>query len=100
VEATEDRSAITFLGGAEPNPFGDRVTFRWGLRQSGAVDLAIFDVQGRLVRTLVRGPAVSGTRVAAWDGRDEGGRAVSSGVYVLRMEADRRTWRQVLRHIR
>ena len=46
------------------------------------------DVSGRLVRTLVNGPLAAGAHTAVWNGRDDQGNLVSSGVYFYRLESD------------
>ncbi|MCA9727556.1 MAG: hypothetical protein KC729_07725, partial [Candidatus Eisenbacteria bacterium] len=51
---------------------------------SAQVDLALFDVGGRLVRTLVDGREDAGPHEVAWDGRDGAGRPMASGIYFLR----------------
>jgi flagellar hook assembly protein FlgD len=53
------------------------------------VTLSVFDVAGRRVRTLVDGWMRAGPHSSRWDGRDDGGRAVASGVYFARLEAGR-----------
>lgn len=50
----------------------------------GTAEVALFDLQGRLVRTLASGPYAAGVQTVEWDGRDDGGRPVGSGVYFLR----------------
>lgn len=90
----------TFLASGFPNPGRREVTLRWGLRRTGPVDLSIYDVQGRLVRTLLRGPESGGWKTAHWDGRDERGRPVPSGVYLVRLEADGRVFRDRLQRVR
>jgi flagellar hook assembly protein FlgD len=54
----------------------------------GEVTIEIFDVSGRHVRTLVSGAERPGQRAVSWDGRDDRGRPVGSGVYYYRLEAD------------
>ena len=50
--------------------------------------LRVYDAAGRLVRTLRSGaPGLAGRNEVVWDGRDDGGRAVSSGVYLYRIQA-------------
>ncbi len=49
--------------------------------------IAVFDLTGRRVRTLLDGPQAAGAHVVGWDGRDEKGHRVVSGVYFYRMEA-------------
>jgi hypothetical protein len=75
-----------------PNPFNPVTRIRYDVPASGGrVRIAVYDVSGRLVRTLVNGAAAPGTRGAVWDGRDEGGTPVASGVYFCRMTAPGRT---------
>ena len=49
--------------------------------------LAIYDVAGRLVRSLVAGRVPAGYHATVWDGKDDRGHAVASGVYLYRLEA-------------
>ena len=70
-----------------PNPFNPAVNLRFQLKEGGAVDLSLYDVRGRLVRHLVSEFAEKGSHVVGWNGRDEGGQAVASGVYLARRKA-------------
>jgi hypothetical protein len=79
----------TRLAGASPNPFNPATLVRYELRRAGPVELVIFDVRGHAIRTLVRGPRDSGHHAVRWDGRDANGREVASGVYRIRLLADR-----------
>ncbi len=74
-----------------PNPAGPRTGITYRLPRGGAVGLRIFDVDGRLVRTLVDGPQPAGVWNVVWDGRDHNARPVPSGVYFYVLEADGRT---------
>lgn len=71
-----------------PNPFNPSTTIRFDPAGGGAVDLRVLDIRGRLVRTLLAdanyGP---GWHAVPWDGRDEAGAAVASGVYVVELNA-------------
>jgi spore coat protein A len=69
-----------------PNPFNPRTTISFDLPASAAVDLRIFDVAGREVRSLLSGRLESDHHAIDWDGRDNAGGDVSSGVYVVRLE--------------
>jgi hypothetical protein len=69
-----------------PNPFERSTTIRFQLPWTADVQLKIYDVSGRLVRTLLSGPVASGARDATWNGLDESGRRVGAGVYLLRLE--------------
>ena len=72
-----------------PNPFNPTTTIRFALASTKDVDLTIFDMTGRRVRTLLRGRRNSGWHLIQWDGLDEKGRAVPSGVYLYRLKAGR-----------
>jgi hypothetical protein len=78
----------TILYRNAPNPFNPMTTIRFDLARSGVVHLRIYDVMGRLVRTLVDGPMQAGwERSVRWDGRSDAGFPAASGVYWLRLEA-------------
>jgi hypothetical protein len=68
-----------------PNPFNPRTTIRFDLPETGAVQLAVFDLAGRLVRELIDTRMVEGVHDADWEGRDAAGRKVASGSYVARL---------------
>ncbi len=70
-----------------PNPFNPVTTIRYELPKSGSVRLEVFDILGRVVRTLVDQTQEAGYHSISWDGRNDMGEALSSGVYYLRMEA-------------
>jgi hypothetical protein len=69
---------------AAPNPFNPltRITLR--LPAAGDLTVAVYDLSGRLVRTLCSGRREAGAQSLVWDGHDNGGRASPSGVYLLR----------------
>ncbi len=72
---------------AHPHPFGAAPTLAFELPQTTGVTLAIYSVDGRLVTTLVRGQAGPGPVEVLWDGSDEQGRSVSSGLYFVKLLA-------------
>ena len=77
----------TALLPAHPNPFNPQVTIPFSLGAAGPARLAIYDVSGRRVATLVDGTRPAGPQSAVWQGRDESGRSLGSGVYFVRLEA-------------
>jgi hypothetical protein len=82
--------ARTALLGAFPNPFNPRTTIGFRLEGTETVALRVFDLAGRLVRTLVGGEVREpGRHDIAWNGRDDDGRRVASGTYFYRLEAGR-----------
>jgi protocatechuate 3,4-dioxygenase beta subunit len=70
-----------------PNPFNPVTTLRYELPKCEAVRLLVFDVMGRVVRTLVDRQQEPGYHTVTWDGRNEVGQSVGSGVYYVRLEA-------------
>ena len=70
-----------------PNPMNPRTTIRFGLPRSGRVTLRIFDIRGRLVRTLIADDLMQGPHMVEWDGRTARGLLVATGVYHYRLEA-------------
>ena len=75
------------LGQCYPNPFNPATTIRFTLGEAVRVRLRIYDVSGRFVRELADGRRGAGQHSETWDGTDQAGRGVSSGVYFYRLEA-------------
>jgi hypothetical protein len=74
--------------GATPNPVRVAASISWQLPAAGRVKLAVYDVTGRLVRTLVNGPVAAGDHLTPWDSRDDAGRLVANGMYLYRLETE------------
>jgi len=92
--------AVTSLSFAAPNPFHGSTTFAFGLARTGPVDLVLYSVGGRRVRTLVSGTQEAGEYRFTWDGRDDHGHAVAAGVYYLRLVADGRQFSRSVVNLR
>jgi len=73
--------------GNSPNPFNPATVFDFSIPQDAPVSLLIYSLDGRRVRGLVQEHLGAGTHHVRWDGQDDGGRRVSSGVYFARLEA-------------
>jgi hypothetical protein len=87
-DAVEDGSGIVHefaLYPSTPNPFNPRTILRFSVPVRSRVDLSIFDIAGRRVKTLVSEELGAGMHSAVWDGRDEEGRPMSSGVFFGRL---------------
>ncbi len=71
-----------------PNPFSKTTSIRFAVPEPGRrVAIAVFDVTGRRIRMLLDAPQAAGYHAVGWDGRDEEGHRVTSGVYFYRMES-------------
>ncbi len=72
---------------AEPNPFRQNLALSYQLPAAQAlVNLWIFDIEGFRVRSLLQGAAVTGRGEVVWDGRDQDGRSVAPGIYIVYLE--------------
>jgi hypothetical protein len=75
------------LGQNSPNPFNPTTTISFTLPAREQVTVSIYDANGRLVRTLLNESRDYGTHSVTWDGRDDAGSTVGSGVYFYRLSA-------------
>jgi len=91
VIVTNDTSAPEIfklsLGPVSPNPTAGGTAISFNISHEAAVSLSIYNVEGELVRTLVRGRAQAGRNQIAWDGTDADGDAVGRGIYFCRIQA-------------
>lgn len=84
-DTSDTPAAFTRLDGVHPNPFNPGTTVSYELAAPGRAVLEIFDVQGRLVRTLLDGELPAGPGTAPWDGRRDDGARAASGLYFVRL---------------
>ncbi|MEN8006214.1 MAG: FlgD immunoglobulin-like domain containing protein [Candidatus Krumholzibacteriota bacterium] len=82
-----DLPSATALTGVFPNPFNPQTTISYELAARAEVELEIYDVKGALVRRLVDGAMPAGRHAAVWNGTDDAGRRVASGVYLATFHA-------------
>ncbi|MAE71129.1 MAG: hypothetical protein CME06_11770 [Gemmatimonadetes bacterium] len=85
-EATVAGPMIRLHPGA-PNPFNPSTTIRFTLSEAGAVRLTVYDAAGRKVRMLLDERRAAGEYASRWDGKDDAGRGVASGRYLVVLEA-------------
>ena len=78
--------ATTFDLAAAPNPFVADADLQFSIPRDDRVSLAVYDVTGRLVRTLADETMAAGHYVRQWDGRDAAGGRVAAGVYLARLK--------------
>jgi hypothetical protein len=77
--------ASTGLAAARPTPFDVSTGLEYSLARAGAVELAIYAIHGGRIRTLERRERDAGMYRITWDGRDDAGRQVPAGIYLLRL---------------
>jgi len=85
---TATAPATSFFGhaSAQPNPFASSTSIRFSLRQAGPVSIDIYDIKGRKVRTIDKSGLQAGMQTLSWDGYDDDGRQVASGVYFAQVK--------------
>nr|MDK2850544.1 hypothetical protein [Candidatus Cloacimonadota bacterium] len=79
--------AITRLNGNFPNPFNPVTNIRYSLKEAGRVKLNIYNLKGQLVKQLLDTEVSAGDHQVVWDGKDDRGNSVASGIYFYRMQA-------------
>ncbi len=79
--------AETEMDAAYPNPFNPSTYIAYRLSEDGVVRITVFDAMGRSIRILHEGRQSAGSYQVYWNGTDEAGRRVSSGMYLIRMQA-------------
>ncbi|MCG8607011.1 DNRLRE domain-containing protein, partial [bacterium] len=77
------------LGANYPNPFNIETTIQYGLPNATHVRLEIYNIHGQLIRTLVDGPQPPGLKRVKWNGSNEFGLEVSSGVYFAKLRTEK-----------
>jgi hypothetical protein len=85
VGINDPRSSTSLDMRSYPNPFNPGTTISYELPKAGPVTVAIYDVRGALVRTLVKGTRTAGAHDTRWDGRNEKGEPAPTGVYFARL---------------
>ena len=71
-----------------PNPCTHNTTISYAIPKSGNVSLKVYNIKGQLVKTIVDAHKEEGYYTATWDGKDENGKPVSSGIYFYKLETD------------
>lgn len=72
---------------AGPNPFVESTSIDYSIRTGGPVSLRVYDMMGRLVRSLTGEAQTAGVHTMVWDGSDDRGAALGTGVYFVRLDA-------------
>jgi hypothetical protein len=88
--------AETVLLAPQPNPVRGAASLSFTLAAASAVELSVYSVDGRQVRSLVHGARAAGVHHVEWDGRDEARHPVSSGVYYVHLSAGSRRFTRTL----
>jgi hypothetical protein len=76
---------VTKLYNAFPNPFNPNTNIRYSLKEVGKVKIEIYNMKGQKIKTFTQEHNSPGYYQVSWDGRDENGRSVASGIYLYRL---------------
>ncbi len=98
-EPVHQRSSIAMLNNY-PNPFNPATVIHYHLNLNSHVSLKIYNILGQEVCTLINGYEAAGYKQVMWDGKDDSGRAVCSGIYVSRLKAGKNVKTQKMMLIR
>lgn len=85
---------------AAPNPFNPALEIRVALPRADAAKVTVFDLRGRAIRNLHDGALAAGEARWVWDGRDDAGLAVASGVYTVQVDTAERALRRAVTLVR
>ncbi|MCK4328272.1 T9SS type A sorting domain-containing protein, partial [candidate division WOR-3 bacterium] len=85
--AVDEAPEVYFLSQSYPNPAMDRASISYGLPKVSRVDLMVYDITGRVVKTLVNGEETAGYKSADWNLTDEAGNRVARGIYFYKLSA-------------
>jgi len=88
INATKESPCTFEIFAAYPNPFNSSVTFRWSQNAPGNVRLSIYDITGREIRVLTDERHSSGTHKVKWDGKNNQGNRMSSGVFFCKIQSE------------
>ncbi len=80
-------SPVISLGTLLPNPFNPRINISFEVGQAGSVQLSIYDLAGHCVKNLVESELAIGRYSRTWDGRNDSGSSLPTGVYLVRIKS-------------
>jgi len=85
---TDDNIPSEFaITGNYPNPFNPKTTIEFSIPETGFINLSIYNITGQKIRELAADTMTAGTHSVVWDGKDENGMIVSSGIYLSRLRS-------------
>jgi uncharacterized repeat protein (TIGR01451 family) len=87
-DADDDIPAVTSLTGNYPNPFNPTTNISYQLSHPDEIEVVVYNLTGQKVRTLVKSHQKAGYHLVEWNGKDDSGSSVSSGIYFYEMKTD------------
>jgi hypothetical protein len=88
VDQNDTPALVTRVAGAHPNPFNPMTTVKFSVARTQHVTLAVYNMTGQRVATLVDGTFEAGEHPVQWNGTDASGRGVASGTYIVHMQSE------------
>jgi flagellar hook assembly protein FlgD len=74
-----------------PNPFNPTTTLSFNMHKAGNAKLSVYNVKGQLVKTLLNSTIAAGSNSVDWNGDDNSGKSVTSGIYFYKLTANGKT---------
>ncbi len=74
-----------------PNPFKENITLKINVKESGATEIAIYNLKGQKVKSIYRGIAAKGEHMLEWNSKDDNGRSIANGIYLVRVKHGNKT---------
>ena len=71
-----------------PNPFNPSTTIKFSLRENAKISLSVIDLNGKLISTLFEGYQNAGNKLFTWDGTNQSGQKITTGVYIYRLQVN------------
>ena len=90
-EITPENSHSTLLKANYPNPFNPTTTIEFSLQCDSEINLSIYNINGQKIKTLAQNKFTKGTHSIIWNGKDESGKPVTSGVYLYQLDINDKT---------
>jgi len=87
----DDQASAFGLMGSFPNPFNPKTRIEYSMDTAGMATVQVFDVSGRLMRTLHEGQLDAGTHFSEWNGMDDAGQPMASGLYLIRFSSNEKS---------
>lgn len=87
VDADDPVAVPTVRISSHPNPFSESCRISLDIEKAAQASIDIYNIRGQRIRRLARGVLAKGTHIFSWDGRDDNGRGVASGIYTVRLNA-------------
>ncbi len=82
---------VTNLNQNYPNPFNPSTTIEFSIQNDSKIDLSVYNIRGQKINTIIHNKFTKGSHSIIWNGNDEIGKSVSSGLYLYKLNINGKT---------